>query len=363
MHNLLQSYLDDLRRELNGVVPADRLDTIVSECASHVNESASDLGAQQRLSEDDAFRLAIESFGTPKEVAQKHAELTRRTFLGADPKWAVLGAAMLSIAAWNFALLTMSGPFDHFGETWQNGIAAGICLAAMVVFCKACRSGQRSFFRPVAIMGAAMTLGLVALFSWWIIGANDTEQGVSRFHLARDRSKIESSISRLNGLGAYLKEGENVFARATSDQDIPEVYRSEKLAYARLELGNTSAYPVDYFSGGSNTHGQFLIPHREIYAMVDGRIWALELGRDLKSSKAAWTANAPLALTAIQSETAHMDRLLGQIESGQWFSYHMLLVWPVVIQTTVLVFLLLLLDQIMFRIPQRKRAPVHKAIV
>jgi len=360
MLNYIDWYIVELKLRLEKQIPSDRLATVTAEVESHLKESAKTLSANGLLSEEEAMRTAVGQFGLPDQIAHAYLRERNGKFLGVRPIWAVLGSALLAICSWNFAWLTMSGPFDHFGETWQNGIAALICFVSTILFVLACKAGRRLYSGPVALFGGFASLALVVLFSWWIIGADpDQQQGISRFHMARDKTNIQVALTRLDGLQRYFEDGAKTFGTATSAAEIDGSFKSEAAAFARLNLSRmtTTIYPVDYELGGGSSDGQFVIPHRSIFAMVDGRVYALEYAKDLASAKVAWKENYPVAMKELRVNQIGMHRMLDQIaeaQGGRLFYPHRQLEWPVIIQTLVLTFYLVLLDLLAFRLGRRR---------
>jgi hypothetical protein len=268
----------------------------------------------------------------------------------------VLISALVAILSWNFAWLTMSGPFDHFGESWRNGIAAVVCLVSTVLFVFACRSGRRSYLGPVAGFGVAMVALLVIGFSIWLVGGQKYEQAVSRFHIARDASKLENTIQRLDVLESYFERGAKEFAAAKTVSDLPIEFTSEKAARSYLDLGDTTIYPVDYHKGGSEP-GTLIVPHQVIFAMVDGRIMCLEHAKDLSSAKSKWLSHLPKALASLKFRRNQSSRLLGAIgeaREGRLIFFNQHFSNEVANMTITFIAFLLLLQSIAFRIGCRR---------
>jgi hypothetical protein len=357
MLNYVEWYLVELKLRLEKHLQADRVQAIIDESESHLKLATEARIAELSMSEEQAMLSSIKSFGRPDVIAQDHLRESNPTFLGLKPVLGVLGFGLVALLSWNFAWLTMDGPFDHFGETWQNGIAAAICFVATILFCVACRAGRRSYARPISALGVLTSLVLVILFSWWIVGGAGYDQGVSRFHMARDEAKIKLTIARMNGLEDYFRQGASLFESATSESVIAAKFKSQDEAYRALGLGNTSVYPIDYEQGGGSLDGRYIIPHREIFPMVDGRIWGLEYSKDFLSAKKAWNDNFPVAMRSLRRNREGLQAIMNSINQarqGRLFFHHELLSWPVVVQTMFLAIFLLLMNAVIFRLSRHR---------
>lgn len=350
-------YLVELELRLAKSVPAEQLETILAETRSHLMESAKRLVEETGAEEGVAAKAAIDAYGTPDLVALGYLRESNPRFLGMRASQAVLLWAFAAIYCWDFAWLTMSGPFDHFGETWQNGIAAFACAVTTVLFAKACHASRRWQAPRVAAFTGAFALSLIFIVSFWIVGDNDTMQVLSRFHLSRDIDQIQGTIHRLDGLSAYFREGEQLFAKAGPGSALPASFTSEKEAYRRLQLGNTTAYPPESWNSDEKSTGEFLVPSRSVYAMVDQRIWALERVTTLTEAKAVWRERSAAAIASTIRSQERLGVLLEHAReaiSGRLFSFSKRVYQPVVNCTICFLPFLLVADLIAYRIGRRR---------
>jgi hypothetical protein len=103
-HDLIESYVDELRKRLGSGVDTDPL---VAEVHDHLEQSAASL-VTDGLSVDEANRLAVRRFGDPTEIARqllKHQIGTATAFTRAAGAVAVGGAVLFLVA---FAPMTYS---------------------------------------------------------------------------------------------------------------------------------------------------------------------------------------------------------------------------------------------------------------
>jgi len=350
-------YLVELELRLAKSVSTQQLETILAETRSHLMESATRFAGETGADEGVAAKAAIDAYGTPNLVAVGYLRESKPRFLGMKADWAVLLYAFAAIFAWDFAWLTMNGPFDNFGETWQNGIAAIACAVATVLFAKACHASRRWQAPRVATFTGAFALSLIFIISFWIVGDNDTMQVVSRFHLSRDIAQLKSTNRRLEGLKAYLKEGSQFFSKASPGTPLPASFTSEEEAYHRLDLGNTTAFPPAVWHFADKSEGEFLVPSRFIYAVVDGRIWSLERVMTLAEAKAIWRERAAAAIASTERNQERLASLLGHAQeatSGRLFYFNRRVYRPVIDWTLGFLPFLLAADLIAYRIGRRR---------
>ena len=333
-------YVKELRLLLAPNMRAGRLVEICMETQSHLEEEAKRISEKLGVDAEQAAWLAIDAFGEPQRVAHTYVRESGRTVFGMPSLWAVLGGALVAIACWDFHWLTLGGPFDHFGDTWQNGLAGVVGAIALVLFALGCRASFRWNGPRLGAITLATALALLPVLSVWIVSdpsGSPRDQGVSRFHLARDREKLKVTLFRLDALKIYVLEGKKVFAQAKSINDLPAQYREPEAAAkilgtdAEVSGSVMGAYrdrPSRYFTGGMLSpryipaggiaepveEPAVLIPRGGVFAMVDGRIYGLS-STDFRTAKGVWAdSNANVQEIKIQRDA--IKGLLGAVDEA-----------------------------------------------
>ncbi|MDR3688247.1 MAG: hypothetical protein P4L46_02625 [Fimbriimonas sp.] len=305
MRDPIARYVSDLDAILHFELPEDRLESIVMEAESHLRESAS-----RRVAEvTDPIRAqteAIDAYGSPQRVAVGHLRRAGRKMWGLHPGyWAALGA-LVSIACWNFHWLTLDRYFDNFGNTWQNGLAGLIGLAALTLPIKAARRRFRSNWSALILVTVGAAALSIPLTAFWMIPSTDSRprgfaQGISRFHLKRDLPAVQSNIADIRAYQDLVRQGIRSYATATTERQIPGLLMDPSQVARRFGVDHLGPALV----GTTITHaGKFVVPREYgAFAMVDGRTWVFESSDRFEFAKKQWATVGP-------SDLRNLDYLL-----------------------------------------------------
>lgn len=304
-------YLVELRLRLSGSLDPDRLDTILREVESHLKESTQRLMEAANLSELQAAKAAIDSFGKPEHVAAGYLSQQPGTVLRMPALWAVLAGATISTWAWVYNWVSLGGFFDNFGETWLNGLATVIGVFGLGLFVMGCRRGHRSFRAPILKLGVGAAVGLFFLLSFWIVGTTQYgQQGFSRFHLGRDVQTAERTIAKLDTLRQDILEGRVEFAKAKSLADLPPKFQSGAYAIPFTGFPLNEPYRSPY-----DRAGRVFAPST-CFAMVDGRIWGMSELATFAEAKSQW-AHSEEYLKSIDRAQNELRGLLASAEEAR----------------------------------------------
>ena len=363
-------YVTELRLLLAPHLQAKRLLQVCMETESHLEQDAERHSDELGVGAEEAAWLAIEAFGKPQTVAQTYVRESGRTVFGMKPHWAIFGGSVAAIASWDFHWLSLWGPFDNFGETWQNGIAGGIGVVALVLFALGCRASFRWNGPRIGALSVATALVLVPALSMWIVTGPSysvgQQGGVSRWHLARDKPILMATLSRLDALENYLIEGKKAFAQAKSLSEIPEPYRNLDAAAKILGtdpgidgtvMGAYRSEPRFIPEGGLAEEVPVIAPRGYNLAMYDGRIYALET-RGYSDAKARW-ANTRVHLQFIKDQRSAIQGTLQAVDEaahGRLFFPNPWLTVQGTFWTISMGVLLILLDTGIWLIVRRRKA-------
>lgn len=362
MSRMIDWYLVELRLRLNKSLPPDKIDEIVKEAECHLQESV-----QRRvgpaITEPDAIEAAIEAYGKPEKVALGFVRGTKQTMLGINPVWWAAYGALMAIFCWNFHWLTLQGYFDHFGETWQNGVAGLVGVLALALMMIAVRAGLRSYRLALTGLTFAAAALSIPLMSYWMIPAPNFWQGISRLHLNRDLPKLEVELGQLRSYQSFAERGLREYANANSAGDLSLDMRNPSVV--AKEFGIVRLDPA--MVGLQVDHGgAFVVPRQYgAFAEIDGRMWMLETMARFEDAKKAWSVTGPKELQEITTERANLSALFGNAtaaKNGKLFFLDPELYLQTVIGTVVLLPLFLLLDWIAARSARPKRRWLRKAL-
>lgn len=330
MSELIAWYLVELRCRLAPDLPVAQVETIVKEAESHLKESAATFVADMQLGEEQAAAAAIEAFGKPGSVAEKHLQQFGWRPFGIKPGWLVWGSGVISLLTWVMEFQWNRGYFDNFGETWQNGVAGFIALIALAIFGIGCYAGRMRYRWTILAIGLAVEFAVFFGFSFLIVGSTKGHQGLSRLHLGRDVSNVNRNLIRLNRLEVYVRDGARVFAAAKSASDIPQRFRDPSFANKELDLYDLPEQLMGRLTASSlsnlDPNGKlYLTPNKFVFAMVDGRVYGLSAVDEFSHAVLAWRRGEAKALTSIAQEEVNMNRLLAsatEARSGRLFFFN-----------------------------------------
>lgn len=358
MADYLAWYLVELRLRLDGKMPAQRVDTVISEVESHLRESARQHSDTPGVSEERAVVTAIQSFGQPEQVASAHLGGRNPRMFGLPRLWVVLGSALLATGCWNFQWMSLGGFFDNFGATWQNGIAALVGSIALCVLFMACRGGFQSYRKQLTMLSFGTAFGLIFLLSFWIVSDKGLQQGFSRFHLSRDVAMAHQTLGRLEAMGSYMQKGRVLFAEAKDGKDIPLEYRDAAAGAQFMGLMNNispSYWTVD--RGLHEKPKMFIHPSGSVTAMVDGRIFGFQVVDHFQAAKQEWQLNAYRSIKSSEQQRVKMQLLLNsadQARNGRVFFFNTQVFVDPMFWTLVFLPGLLLVDTIAWAFSRRR---------
>jgi hypothetical protein len=363
MPSLIDWYLVELRHLLDDRIPSDHVDSIVCEAESHLRESVR-TRISADTSEEEASRAAIEAYGKPERVAAAFFQGTRQKVLGINPGWWAAASSIIAIWCWNFEWMTFRGAFDIFGDSWQPCLVALVGVLALAVLTGAVQTGLRSYRLCIGSIALGVVALATPLMSFWIIPGTSEYQGISRFHLSRDASKVDQTISKLGRYGEYVNRGLAAYAAAKSLADLPAEFWDADVAAHEL---TTQPAPGYMGRSGYVPTGGLPTPNRwGAMAMVDGRIWALNTAGNFASARADWLKNGPKALAELPREKHDLGVLLGNAraaQNGRLFFPEPRLGRQVVVQTLELLPVLLLVDWLAVASVTRRRRWERKRLL
>lgn len=392
-------YIVELHARLSPHLGAERASEITREAESHLREHANSFKGDRNVSDEDAGLAAITAFGRPDLVAMSYLRRARPAVLGIKPVWLVLVGAAVAIYCWDYPWMTLSGLFDNFGESWTLTAALLVGVGALIAFVAGVRSGYRSFRWHILGLGTAICLVLPPLLSFWMISSEDGWQGVSRLHMSRDEATIQQVLPKLDSLMSYYKQAISAFAAAKTPSELPPAFRDQAAAENLLGFRETGEYAahVEYRlvsssrSGGvpeaKMVSGKFMYKPgfptpRDVFAMVDGRIWGLGstaiplklVDQDLakkdeftqfKYAKNEWRDRGPLALSGVVRQRRNLAGLLdriGEARHGRLFFPNPVLVVSAEAPTIFFILILLGVDGITYALTRRRRTLPGRAL-
>jgi hypothetical protein len=365
MSELIPWYLVELRSRLTPFLPATKVETIVKEAESHLQEAVRRLTADLQITEDQAAAAAIDAFGRPEKVAMTHLRENHWRPMGISPIWLVLGGGSLATLCWVMHWQWLRGFFDNMGATWQNGLAGFVGTLALLIFGVGCYAGRRRYRLEVLGIWAAMSVGIVLAFSFWIVGATENGQGLSHVHLSRDVANIHQDLAKLDRLETYVHEGSIAFASAKTENDVPAVFTNPQLAEQRLGLYDlTEQMDGRRLVNGNDdpnfgpVSSRFIIPSDFIYAMVDGRVYGLREETDFSHAVLWWRRHTGDALKSISREKGKLNSLLAsaaEARNGRLFFFNPTVYSEAVISVPFFLPALFLVEALAYALVRRKR--------
>lgn len=351
MPDYISWYAIELRSRLAPHLDTVKVESIVKEAEGHLRESAEHLKSSLDIPEESAILAAIDSFGSPEKVALTHLGESAGRVLGLKPRTLVLLSAFVALACWNFHWLSLWGPFDNFGATWQNGLAGILGGLALLGLILGCRAARRSFRLPL-LMGGVQFLVLALFFTaFWSVTAPRSQNGIMRPSVASASRNLPKYIDRLDRIADFVHEGHKQFASAKSAKDLPEVFRSVAAAERSLDL------PAQY-SFSSSGDG-FVVPYSYILSMPDGRTWAVIGEPSFKNAKATWAQAETKTLPQIERSKSELRALLTSVNEarqGRLFFFNGYVASNLIGFTIVFMPVLIFLDWIVFTIVRTRRA-------
>jgi hypothetical protein len=353
--NLIDWYVVELKLLLHEKMPFGKVEKIVMEAEAHLRESVA-CKVAEGMPEAIAAASAVEAYGRPERVAMGFLRGLPQKLWGLNPVvWAGAGC-LLTIYAWNFHWLTLSGPFDNFGESWQNGLAGFVGLLGLILTATAVRAGLRPYRLALSGFTLAATLIAMPLMSFWIIQTPGNFEGISRLHLSRDLPKVEHALTVMSSYEDYLKQGLREYASAKSPTDLSPGLRNPALAATRF--GEPTLYPA--VLGVTLDHGGSYVVPRQFgaYFGVRGGASVLETMAEFADAKKHWAEFGPKDLTDVKEQHRSFEALLANARSARagklffpnpdmWISttFATLFLWP----------FFLLVDWFAYRTAQPKR--------
>src|ERR1044072_6131848 len=231
MSDYISWYMVELRTRLAPHLATTRVESIIREAESHLKESSEAIRNDLAIPAENAALAAIDAFGSPEKVALTHLRETNMRILGMKPVWLVLLSAFFALPCWNFHWLSLSGPFDNFGATWQNGLAGFVGVLAIVGFIAGCRAGRRSYRGPLALLSVQFLIGSLLFGSFFAVSSGGFfSKSVLRYQIAGAAQELPKSLERLDKYKDFVVEGKKLFASAKTVADLPEIYRNPRVA-------------------------------------------------------------------------------------------------------------------------------------
>jgi len=356
MPDYINWYCMEIRLRIVHHISEERVEIIVREIEGHLRESAQRLMEQNCLSSNEAEKAAVEAFGKPGRIAMGYLRESRPRIAGLRPLWVVLAGAFLATASWDFHWMSLGGYFDNFGATWENGLAGLVGFLGLILFGLGVRAGYRSYRLPVLGFGVAMSLGVLMLTSFWIVGSTFDHQGFSRLHLSRDARQAQASIATLDEFKGYLAQGAKAYVSAKSAQDLPSSIRFAAIIDRVSGLGPGELREQRFSPNELSPTGDYFFVPRSVMAMVDGRIWGMDTVQGFAKAKAEW-ANADKYAGDIDVERRKFEGLLASADearSGRLFFFNPDVYRDPVCWTIVFMPLLLIVDGIVSGLVRRR---------
>jgi hypothetical protein len=188
--NNTSEYLQELKRLLNGRIPAEELGSLLSESEAHLDGLKSDLSASP-----NAEQAALAKFGQPKAFARRILADRRKTNIWRAALWP-MAILLVWEVAWNLldrfsgmALVISNGqPFHPFSFMVTPTQALGIAFLAL--FLIACFRARRLFPVQIAII-AFIFSGVYAYgFTGQVLTQAQGRSGISRAEIPTDLQRL-----------------------------------------------------------------------------------------------------------------------------------------------------------------------------
>ncbi len=355
MAKLIDWYVVELKLLLNQKMPASRIEKIVMEAEAHLNESVSRKVAEG-LTESEAAASAIDAYGRPEKVAMGFLKGWPQKLWGLNPVWWAGAGAWVTIYAWNFHWLTLSAPFDNFGNLWQNYLAGVVGLIGMAIITASIRAGLRSYRLPLAGFTVLAALLSIPLISYWMISVPGMYEGISRFHLSRDLPRVEHNLKAMNMYDAYLTHGISEYASASKSSQLSEDLQNP--AAAASKFGAEKLYPA-VLGITLDPGGKYVVPRRfGAFFLVNGSAIVLETMASFDDAKKEWSEFGPTDLKQVRDQRVGFIRLAAygrDAKAGKLFFPNPDLWIGTVFWTLILMPAFLLVDWLAFRTTLPKR--------
>lgn len=352
MSDFISWYSIELRSRLAPHLSTVKVESIVREAESHLRESAEHLQLELGLSQESAVLAAIESFGKPDRVALTHLREANVRVFGLKPQTLVLICAIVALASWNFHWLSLGGPFDNWGHTWQNGLAGIVGGSALIGLILGCRAGRRSFRLPLMAIGIKFTIAAVAFTAFWAISSNGYD-AIMRPSSGAAAVNLPRYVERLDRVKEFILQGRADFAKARTADDLPAIYRNLRGVESRFDIPKSSSY-------SSSPHGDgFVVPYSYVLSMPDGRIYAFICEPTFEQAKRRWADADKTSIAQIARERDKLQMLLGKVQeaqSGRLFFFNGFVAVSIACQTVALMLGILLIDTVIFAIVKTRRS-------
>lgn len=350
MSDYFSWYCVELRTRLAPHLPSAKVESIVREAECHLRESTEQLQAELHLNDEQAVLCAIEAFGSPEKVALTHLGTTSAKVLGLKPITFVFICTFVSLFCWVFHWLSLGGPFDNYGHTWQNGVAGFVGFLALIGFVVGCRAGRRSFRVPLAAFGLKFFVGALLFCAFWSV-TDDGYQAVTRPRITAALTELPNSLERLDRFERYVLQGKEEFAKAKSRDELSKQFKD--VDYAQSLFDAQPSYRSPQARGGVVTPSSF------IYSMPDGRFWGIQETPSFKDAKVTWSRVDKTTIPGIASQRQSLTALLARVEearSGRLFFNNGFLLLNAAGWIIVFMPVFFVIDAITFASVKRKRA-------
>ncbi|HZH97424.1 MAG TPA: hypothetical protein VEX38_00515, partial [Fimbriimonadaceae bacterium] len=338
-------YTVELRLRLGNHLPAAKIESIVKEAGSHLRESAENLKNELGLSDDASALAAIEAFGTPEAIAISHLQQVTLKVFGMPSAAFALLCSTIAILCWDYHWLSLSGPFDNYGATWQNGICGVVGFVALAGLVAAIARSKRRLLAPIAasVLGCMLILPLMA--TYLAVPGGASYEAVLRPNLREAETTIPYQIRQLEKLDHWLQAGAKRYAQSKDGSDLPTSLRSVRAAEKEFGLTQGSSYPV-FTSDGRVLQTAYTTPRNFIYAPARGGLWIFEGAATFEEAKATWakeSQNAIFGANVARQELREMLANVKKARSGKLFFFNPFLITEIVMMTFTLGLGLLLL--------------------
>jgi hypothetical protein len=357
MPDPIESYLAKLRKKLSRNFDRKKVDQIIAEAGTHLQDSAARFQQEEKQDSDQATTSALEAYGDPKKVAGTYLKQSESLILGIRPTWFVFMGTLLALVCWDLHWMWLWGYFDNDGEVLENYLAGFCSFVGFCVMVWGVRAGKRSFWRSILGAGLAIVGFFVFALSYTIIGSDGHHQGISRFHFDRDVATIQQALPRINRISNYLERGKAVFAKASLPKDVPTDLKNIQLTESELGLKEHEIFPSH---NSLWRDSNYVIPYQfGAFVEVSGPVTGLDWASSFKAAKQAWLDDEPQDQEKLQSAKKGFQSLLAsaqQAKEGRVFFFNPDVYGDTMFWTAALLIFLLFTDGLMagFRHVKRK---------
>lgn len=288
MADPIQSYIDTLRKDLQGRIPTGELQAVLDESASHLHDLAEELGTPE---------AAVQKYGSPHHFARK---ILRQANPAPNP-WRAAIFPLGSVTLAHFVLIAM--PRSMVAQWFAAGTWLSpdvIAIAVTWLFVYGCFRARQFLVKPILAFAVWAVCIMTVVFSVQSVPVHLQGSTVllpRQGGLALFQKDLSTTLSRIEEDRNRLQSGIKAFALAKGPGDLPESLRIGPELFVEPEM---LAGPLDppqdpaILSFRTNLFTQS-------FSMASG------YGKSFGEAKAAWQRDGAVALARLNTATAELE--------------------------------------------------------